>query len=663
MTKWNPTTWFGRSPSNDDRTGLYAAINSSIGNLTHILQKILPGNWGSLRSGIGPNMKSNMALPAIFAAFHAYLGVIGSLPRFCGPVDLEGKLLKRHRTVDHPAARIWLHQAGSNLTSRRMLNLMIMDLLWDGNFYAIPVYNGSGQIVELRYVHPSRVPSGSIKYAEHNEKINDLVLGTVRIASDDELIVHIAAGDRLDDKSIDIPYNQIFHMPADTYDSVNFRGIGIRDNIAATSAVAADMTAFVRDFYSSGVRKQMFLSTEKEITAPVLAQLEQLLLVGGKDEKKPEWGNRDLGDIFRARILPHGLKPVFMGQLFQQLQFIETRAFGNEDIARFFRIPPGLLYSFMGQGATPDSLEGMITLWRQIGLGPFLSLLGDGYRDAVLPVSSRPNFTFGFNRIHLLNTVPEAGSMTVRNLIEVGVITRETAEDIFGIPGSQKGTRYIPANVLTDQHSAALADKARGAVDLQEAQIETVKANAVMTQERHDAAKANGFQPPVPPGQPGGDPAKSPGRKATPPGERTAPDNPKRDNRTKAVLNQAFIAVLNGLRSLEERVLLQKLAAKDASVENSLQPGQRTSGVEWIQSKFAEAANKHVTDWCSLSSELGTDPSVVINDWLLQSADVVNNSPTPLEDLAMSHSTRLATLIRGLTESKEVDHEDPGSES
>lgn len=643
----NPLNWF----RNDDRTERYSAVNSALVNLTHVLQKMLPGNWGGMGRGLGASMNANLALPAIFAAFSAYTGVISSLPRFCGPVNLDGKLVKRHRSVDHPAARIWLHQAGTHLTSRRMLNLMIMDLLWDGNFYAVPRWNSSGQIVDLNYTHPSRIPPGAIKYADHKTIVSDLMVGVDRYSSDDELIVNIAAGTRLEDESLKIPYSQLFHMHADTYDQQNFRGIGIRDNIAATSAVAADMTNYVRDFYSSGVRKQMFLSTEKEIAAPVLAQLEQLLLAGGKDEKKPEWGNRELGDIFRARILPHGLKPVYMGQLFQQLQFIETRAFGNEDIARFFRIPPGLLFSFMGQGATPDSLEGMMTLWRQIGLGPFMSMLSDSFRDAVLPISSRPNFMFGFERIHLLNTVPESGSMTVRNLIEVGVLTRETGEEIFGISPLQAGTRYIPANVLTDEHSQALADKAIGAVDLQEVQIENLKANAVMTQERHDAAKANGFQTAAPAP---GDPKGEPGRKKTPPGERTAPDNPKRDNRTKAVLNQAFVAVLNGLRSLEDRAIQQKLALKDAT---NLLPAQRTSAAEWVQSKFLEAANRHVSDWLPLAEDMGVNPQTVINDWVLQSTDVINNSPSPVDDLAMSHSTRLASLMKALS------NEDPGSES
>lgn len=647
----NPMTWF-RRPASAHNTEV---LNSYIGNLTHILKKMLPGSWGGFGRGVGTELQSNMALPAIFAGFHAYLGVIGALPRTCGPVDENGRLKKRYRSVDHPAARIWLHQAGTNLTARRMLSLQIIDMLWDGNFYALPTINSNGQITDLAYIHPSRIPSGAIKYAEARTIVDDLQIGSTRYASKDELVVHISAGTRFDDKSIVIPYSQLFHMHVDTYDATNFRGIGIRDNIAATSAVAADMTNYVRDFYSSGVRKQMFLSTEKEISAPVLAQLEQLLLVGGKDEKKPEWGNRELGDIFRARILPHGLKPVYMGQLFQQLQFIETRAFGNEDIARFFRIPPGLLFSFMGQGATPDSLEGMMTLWRQIGLGPFMSTLGESFKDAVLPISSRPNFSFGFNRIHLLNTVPESGSMTVRNLIEVGVLTCETAEEIFGIPSTQNGQRYIPANVVTWEHSQTLAAKAQGAVDLQEVQIETAKSNAVMAQERHDAAKANGFQPPAAPA-PGGDPTTAPGRPKKDTPTKAAPDNPKQDNRTKAILNQAFVAVLNGLRDFEHRVALQKLAARQAS-NDAPSAEQRSGTVDWLQSKFTEAANKHVSDWASLSSELGADPTVIINDWVAQSVDVVNNSPSPIEDLAMSHSNRLAALMKALS------HEDPGSES
>ncbi len=657
MASWNPIAWISGSRVQER---LLSAQNSAISNLTFMLKKMIPGNWGGFGRGVGPSMNANMTLPAIFAAMSAYTGVISSLPRFCGPVDFNGKLTKRYRTIDHPAARIWLHDSGgnANLTSRRMLNLMIMDILWDGNFYAIPRWNGSGQISGLNYVHPSRIPSGSIKYAEKNQRVSDLLAGYDRFANNDELIVNIAAGTRFEDKSYCIPYSQLFHMSADTFDSENFRGIGIRDNIASTSAVAADMTNYVRDFYSSGVRKQMFLSTEKEISAPVLSQLEQLLLVGGKDEKKPEWGNRELGDIFRARILPHGLKPVYMGQLFQQLQFIETRAFGNEDIARFFRIPPGLLYSFMGQGATPDSLEGMMTLWRQTGLGPFMSMLSESFRDAVLTVRSRHNLLSGFQKIHLLNTVPESGSMTIRNLIEVGVITRETGEEIFGISPLQQGTRYIPANVLTDDHSKALADKAKGAVDLQEVQVENLKTTMQQTAERHEAAKKNDFAPAAP--SPAATAPGTAGRKKTPPGERTPKDNPTRDNRTKAILNQAFTAVLNGLRSFEDRVALQKLVAQNSapSVE------QRASMVAWLESKFLETSNKHVADWNDLASELGCDPRTVINDWLAQSIDVVNNSPTPVEDLAMSHSTRLATLVRGLTvPKKELSNEDLGSES
>ena len=86
----------------------------------------------------------------------------------------------------------------------------------------------------------------------------------------------------------------------------------------------------------------MFLTTDNRLDAQVLKRIESNF---------SEDPNAPLESIFKTRVLEQGLKPVHMGIPFQHLQFIETRAFSVEDVARGFNIPPALLHSYMGTKA------------------------------------------------------------------------------------------------------------------------------------------------------------------------------------------------------------------------------------------------------------------------------------------------------------------------
>ena len=81
---------------------------------------------------------------------------------------------------------------------------------------------------------------------------------------------------------------------------------------------------------------------------------EVLKRIEGFFESNP---NAPMEDAFKTRILEQGLKPINVNIPMQQLQFIETRAFSVEDVARWFNVPPALLHSHMGSTSSSSDIN------------------------------------------------------------------------------------------------------------------------------------------------------------------------------------------------------------------------------------------------------------------------------------------------------------------
>lgn len=500
-------------------------------------------SWRELFGNVHPrsiigNSKTHLKLSAVFCAISTYTGHVSTLPRFMRRVDpATQQPVKTVSSTEHPAAKIWTQYCNDEDSSNDMMKNMSFDVLLDGNYYALKERDSQNRVYRTHYVHPSRVPRGAVTRANGTE-----VLDTAprRRARKGELLYRImlspeepTPGYRKEGVSLLLPREEVCHVKGPIPDAEHYRSCGVLENAARSFSLYDAAEQMGEEFYRAGYTNQMYLSTDQKLSAPKRKELEDLV-----NKKNTSNTKVSLTDLFKTRILEHGLKPVHVGMPLDQIKFIETRAFSGEDVGRWFNIPPGLLHIMMGRLNSSEDYEKLMMLWIQNGLSTFLGNLREQFKCEILPRPSWSLYEFGFRIHYLYRTIPNEFSQALRNLFEIGILDRQQGADMFGIdidPSDPSSTqRYVPANLVTVEHSKSLENKAKTALEVMQEDLTSKVQDREFKKENHDRQAAmlkkqeeEGVPPedpnnPVPPGQPPVPPNK-PGSDDNPEGN---PPNP-----------------------------------------------------------------------------------------------------------------------------------------
>lgn len=532
--------WLRRKPSN-------TISKSAVGNLLDIVLNSSTMSWKDLFGVLNHekqytnNTTAALRLSAVKCAMDIYTGMIGSIPRRMYALEAGSQAkTKVVSTTDNPASRIFSHYFHPELSSDDGLLMIVYDVLMDGNCYFYRERDLQGRTSRLYYIHPSRITRGNIFRASGQEN-----LSSGRKASQGELLYRIDTGVSSRDirtEPLLLAKADIAHFKGKVLDTEYHRAIGFVECSERSLDLYKASEEFGWKFYSKGIATQMFLTTDNRLAPEVLKRIE----ANFTDDP-----NAPLEDIFRTRILEQGLKPVHMGIPFQHLQFIETRAFSVEDVARGLNIPPALLHSYMGTKAGDADLSQAVALFVQTGIGPLLSRIAGQFKSELIPLPSQMLYCFEFELLYLYRNVIDKFTTALRNLFEIGFIDRTYGAGLLGMhidPNDDASSlRYVPVNLMTVQHSLHLEEGAKLANEATEASTESIeKANeGMVSAEEHSAAqeKAEAAKAPS-----GGKMDKSP-----------SGDNiDKRIRNAEDKVKAAFLNVINGLKQYETRVLDQK---------------------------------------------------------------------------------------------------------
>lgn len=548
-----------------------------------------------------------LRLSAVKCALDIYTGMIGAVPRRM--YGLEQGTQKKNRiisTIEHPASRLFSHYFNPELSADDALLLITYDMLMDGNCYFLREYDAQNRTSRLYYIHPSRIPRGNIFRATGQESLT-----SGRKAATGELLYRIDTGYSVRDVNVEpllISRNDIVHFKGKVIDAEYHRGQGFIANSQKSLDLYRASEEFGWRFYSRGIATQMFLTTDNRLAPEVLKRLEANFA---------EDPNAPLEDVFRTRILEQGLKPVHMGIPFQHLQFIETRAFSVEDVARGLNIPPILLHSYMGTQASGTDLSQAIALFIQTGIGPFINRLTNLFRTELLPLPSQMLYSFEFETLYLYRNVIDRFSTALRNLFEIGILDRTEIRSLLGTfidPSDPAANpRYVPVNLMTVEHSLYLEEQARLNNETASSQLEMLdlqkenqrKTNEGMTLPQEQSNNSEDAEDPEEPDiedddQPDMD--KSPSDENIDKRLRTA------DN----AVRQGFINVVNGLKQYEARVIGQKQKSRPDDFDTARNEFYSAEG------KFAQMLNEQLMPWQGLFAAVNqTDPvDHLIATWL-----------------------------------------------
>ena len=267
--------------------------------------------FGSTSSGKNVNERTAMRVTAVYSCVRILSEAIASLPlHLYKQIDKGGK----EKAVNHPLYKLLHDEPNPEMTSFVFRETLMSHLLLWGNAYAQIIRNGKGQVVALYPLMPNRMsvdrdPNGKIYY---KYSVNE---------SDNRGLKNIG--------QIYLKKEDIFHIPALGFDGlVGYSPIAMAKNAIGMALATEEYGA---KFFANGASPSGVLEHPGNIKDP--------------DRLRESWNTlfQGSGNSHKIAVLEEGLKYQPIGISPNEAQFLETRKFQIDEIARIFRVPPHMV--------------------------------------------------------------------------------------------------------------------------------------------------------------------------------------------------------------------------------------------------------------------------------------------------------------------------------
>lgn len=352
-------------------------------------------------SGVTVSELSALGLSAVWRAISLISGTIASLP------------MRTLRTIGDRRERIpsWLDDPAGppgrgRQTQFEWCEMVFVHLLLHGNAFLIHVYSGAGTIVGLYPVHPAAVTINVTKgYRTYTITLDD---GTQRVYDDETLT----------------------HIPALTLDLSCDGGRGLSPiHIARNSlgtAIAGDRSA--ARMFKNGAMVSGLVTPEDDVTEEEARQIKEGLTakISGAD---------NAGDV---AVINRKLKFTPWTMTAVDAQFLQSRQFSIEEVARWYGVPPHLLMQTEKQTSWGQGIEAQNRALGRTVLLPWARRV-EQRLSPLLPRGQHVEFDFA----GLERPSPEQEIDLLLKQVAGGLITVNEARHIRNLPPVQGGDELV----------------------------------------------------------------------------------------------------------------------------------------------------------------------------------------------------------------------------
>nr|DAM34463.1 MAG TPA: Portal [Caudoviricetes sp.] len=387
------------------------------------------GHWfffGGSSSGKAVNERSAMQMTAVYACVRVLSESIAGLPLHLFRYNRERN--GKTRDFQHPLSGL-LHDAPNpEMTSFVFRETLMTHLLLWGNAFAQIIRNGRGQVVALYPLMPDRMEvcrdgDGEIYYlytkaTDENPKIK--AYGTVRLRKDN-----------------------VMHIPGLGFDGlVGYSPIAMAKN-AIGMAIACE--EFGAKFFANGASPSGVLEHPGTIKDPQRVQ----------DAWQSQFGGSS--NAGKVAVLEEGMKYSSIGISPDQAQFLETRKFQIDEIARIFRVPPHMIGDL--EKSTFSNIEQQSLEFVKYTLGPWVARWEQAMSQALLTPEERTRYEIHFNVDGLLRGDYESrmnGYAVGRQNGWLSANDIRELENMNRIPEEEGGDLYLINGNMTKLKDAGL---------------------------------------------------------------------------------------------------------------------------------------------------------------------------------------------------------------
>jgi len=331
-------------------------------------------------SGVSVSEQSSVGLTAVWASVRLLSETIASMPLNLYKMDKNGS-----KSIDYPNPLNSLVSTAPspNYTSYKFIESMMINLLLYGNAYAKIKRNGGARPIELEILNPENVEPCK------NE-------------SDGLIYYKIKDSETLSDK-------EIFHVVGFSYDGIK----GKSPIQACQEALGIGMASqeFGANFFGRGANLSGVLEHPSRLSDDASNRLRQ------------SWNQRFSGihNSHQTAILEEGVKFKPIGMPLADAQFIETRRFSVEEVARIFRVPNHLINDLTS--ATYSNIEQQSLEFAKYSLTPYLINWEQELNRKLLSNRELSSHFFKFQTKELLRADADSRADYYRKLFEIGVLS------------------------------------------------------------------------------------------------------------------------------------------------------------------------------------------------------------------------------------------------
>ena len=381
-----------------------------------------PAQWlvdlfgGTTDSGITVTPHSAMRSSAVYASVMLIAKCVGSLPLKVYRTKPNGESVEVPDTIPY----YLLHdEPNPAMTSSVWRDFLTASILLQGNAYAAIGRNQSNQVMDLYPIHPSTVTVARLDSGlnQYSVKLND-------------------------GSSEQIHQSDMLHIPGLGFDGL--RGYSVI-TLAARQAVGLALATeqHGNKLFSNGARLGVVLKHPRTLSKDA-----QTRLANNFDQHQS-----GLSNAFRTLVLEEGLDVSNISMTSEDAQFLDTRRFQVEDVARFFGVPPHMIGHTDKQSSWGTGIEQQTLGFLTFTLIPWLTRFEQEFNRKLFP---RSPFYAQFKHQGLMRGDSSARSAYYASGHQNGWLTTNEirkAEDLPGVPGGD--TLFVQTNLAPVQQVAA----------------------------------------------------------------------------------------------------------------------------------------------------------------------------------------------------------------
>lgn len=266
--------------------------------------------FGSTSAGRPVTERSAMQMTAVYGCVRILAEAIAGLPLHVYRYKDGGG---KEKALDHPLYRLLHDEPNPEMTSFVFRETLMTHLLLWGNAFAQVVRNGLGEVIGLYPLQPNRMSVGRD-------------LDTKQLYYEYQTSWDEPTGEY---KTIRLASNNVLHIPGLGFDGlVGYSPIAMAKNAIGLAQATEDYGA---SFFANGAAPGGVLEHPGTIKDPSRVRESWQATFGGAKN-----GNK-------VAVLEEGMKYTPISVSPEQAQFLETRKFQLNEIARIFRIPPHMI--------------------------------------------------------------------------------------------------------------------------------------------------------------------------------------------------------------------------------------------------------------------------------------------------------------------------------